>query len=139
MAVLEQLVAAHPLREKPYHCIRFVRAGPHGPLYRVTGDDRELGAREALKTAFERQGAHCFHCRHWHPPQPLSERCSRDHVRPRSDGGGNHLHNLVITCVACNKRKGNRALVEFKVERGTAYLRALDEHIVRCLQQLGAA
>ena len=137
MTALEQIVAAHPLDTKPYHCIRFVRVGPHGrPLYRVTRDGRALGAREALKSAFERHGGHCFHCGKWHPPQPLAGQCSRDHVRAQSRGGGHHLHNLVISCANCNRRKGSQDLVRFEVERGAAYLKALDEHIVRCLQQL---
>jgi len=137
MAKLEEIVAAHPLRTKPYHCIRFVRLGPHGsPLYRVTGDTRDLGAREALKAAFEIHGGHCFHCKEWHEPQKLCDKCSRDHVRPRSGGGGDYLHNLVITCWACNKRKGSRDLVEFRAARGSDYLKALDEHLARCIEEL---
>lgn len=140
MKALEQTLADHPLREKPYHCIRYAKIGPHGrPLYRVSGDPRELGAREALKLAFELHGGHCFHCRKWYPAQPLAEFCSRDHVRPTSKGGGHHLHNLVITCADCNKRKGARDLVEFHVERGARYLNALDEHLVRCLDRMAEA
>lgn len=137
MAKLENIVASHPLRAKPYHCIRLAGFSPHGtPLYRVTGDKRAMRAMEALKSAFERQGGHCFHCGAWHPPQSLSAECSRDHVRPRAEGGGDYLHNLVIACRACNLAKGARNLVEFKVERGAHYLKALDEHLVRCIDQL---
>jgi 5-methylcytosine-specific restriction endonuclease McrA len=139
MTAVERILAAHPLRMKPYNSIRFARIGPHArPLYKVSKDPRELGAREALKLAFELHGGHCFHCGRWYPPQPLSDFCSRDHVRPTSKGGGHHLHNLVITCAPCNKRKGARDLVEFHVERGSNYLKALDEHIVRCLAQMAA-
>ena len=137
MAKLEQIVASHPVQRKPYHCIRFKEFGPHGtPLYSVTGDSRQLSAKEALKCAFELHGGHCFHCGTWHPPQSLGTRCSRDHLRARSNGGGDYLHNLVIACKACNFDKGGRDLVEFGVEQGSAYLKALDEHLIRCIEQL---
>ena len=138
MVALLQLVASHPIQKKPYHCIRFVRVASGVPLYEVTGDKRHLGAREALKCAFQIHGGHCFHCQKWFEPQILSAHCSRDHVRARSRGGGHHLHNLVITCRNCNLRKAAKDIVEFKVERGSEYLRALDEHITRCIEKLCA-
>ncbi len=139
MAPVDRIIAAHPLQLKPYHCIRFSRFDGNGtPLYRVSTDKRELGAAAALKLAFERQGAHCFHCGTWMPPQKLSHACNRDHLRPRADGGSDHLHNLVITCGACNRNKGARDLVSFRVERGAAYLKALDEHLTRCLAALAS-
>lgn len=95
-----------------------------------------MGAKEALKSAFERHGGHCFHCRLWHGPQSLSVLCSRDHLRSKAGGGGDYLHNLVIACRKCNLDKGARDLVEFRIERGSDYLRALDEHLVRCIEQL---
>ena len=95
-----------------------------------------MGAMEALKTAFERHGGHCFHCNTWHPADSLSANCSRDHVRPKSDGGGDYLHNLVIACRTCNLDKGARNIVEFRIERGVEYLKALDDHLVRCIEQL---
>ena len=33
---------------------------------------------------------------------------SIDHIVPRGLGGSNHLNNLRITCVTCNKRKGSK-------------------------------
>ena len=32
---------------------------------------------------------------------------------PRSQGGGNHLENLVLACFGCNQRKGVKSVREF--------------------------
>lgn len=138
MSKLDKLIAAHPLRKKPYNAIRFVRVDGNGtPLYRVgKSDGRELGAAEALKTAFEQLGAHCFHCQRWIPAQKLSQACTRDHLRPKKNGGRDYLHNLVFACADCNRKKGASDIVDFNVERGSEYLKALDAHLVRCLEAL---
>lgn len=138
MSALSSIVAAHPLRESPYSRIEYVRPDGMGtPLYRVAGDSKEMGAAEALKRAFEKFGAECFHCRKVLKAQKLSQACNRDHLRPRKLGGRSYLHNLVVTCGDCNRRKGARDIVTFKPERGAEYLKALDEHIMRCLSELG--
>ena len=36
-----------------------------------------------------------------------------DHVRPRSKGGSDRVSNLVLSCVACNEKKGARTVEEF--------------------------
>ncbi|MEA3040598.1 MAG: hypothetical protein QOC65_87 [Sphingomonadales bacterium] len=137
MAKLEKLVAAHPIDAKPYHCIKFVRVDQHGvPLYRVSRNKKEMGARAALREAIGRYGGHCFHCGTWHPPQDLSQLCTRDHLRPKNDGGGNHLHNLVVACGACNHSKGGLSLADLKGPQAAEYLRAIDKHLVRCLNAL---
>lgn len=140
MAKLSKIVAAHPLQRAPYWNIRFVGTGADGvPLYRVTKDARDLPAAEALKLAFEMFGGHCFHCRTWFPPQRLSGVCSRDHILAVSAGGGPHLHNLVLACPPCNRRKGADDIVWFSPARGSEYLKALDAHLERCLAALSKA
>lgn len=140
MPTLTALITAHPLRKKPYNAIRFVHLNMHGvPIYRVGKNGRECGAEEALRTAFEMHGGHCFHCKKWTPPQKLSHAITRDHVRPRADGGANILHNLVFACGPCNAGKGRQNLASFNVERGAEYLNALDEHLTRCVKALGEA
>lgn len=140
MPNLPALLAAHPLQKKPYNAIKFVRVDGNGrPLYRVAKDAQELGAAAALKRAFETFGGHCFHCGDWMPAQPLSQDCTRDHLRPKSAGGGDYLHNLVFACGTCNRKKGRSALAGFNVEGSEAYLKALDAHLVRCVDALSAS
>ena len=106
MPSLHVILAAHPLPKKPYNAIKFVRFDGQGTaLYRVGKEKKELGAAAALKAAFEQWGGHCFHCKQWMPPQPFSQQCTRDHLRPRKSGGGDLLHNLVFACGPCNRAK----------------------------------
>jgi len=46
-----------------------------------------------------------------------------DHLRPKSDGGTNHLPNLVPACQSCNQAKGSDDLETYrhKQERKTFY------------------
>ncbi|MBK8860678.1 MAG: HNH endonuclease [Sphingomonadales bacterium] len=57
-------------------------------------------------------------------PQKLSQAANRDHIHPKSDGGEDYLHNLVITCGTCNRSKAAKNIVDFQVERGKDYLKA---------------
>jgi len=137
MAALRKLVAAHPLDKKPYNAIRFVRVDGNGvPLYTVAKGAKAVGAAEALRVAFEQFGGHCFHCKVWMPPQPLSHDCTRDHLRPKTDGGMDYLHNLVFACGPCNRSKGGKDVITFRAEVGSEYIKALDAHLVRCLKVL---
>lgn len=137
MEILLKTVASHPIRKKPYTAIKYARTDHLGtPLYRVASDPREVGASEALKRAFELLGAHCFHCKTWMPAQSMSHACTRDHVRPKKDGGRNYLHNLVFACGDCNRRKGGDGLISFDVERGAEYMAALEAHLARCIDTI---
>lgn len=137
MKPLQIAVAAHPIAKKPYNAIKFARVDGLGtPLYTVGKDKKELGPAEALRIAFERFGAHCFHCKEWMPPQPLSQQCTRDHMLPKTDGGQSYLHNLVFSCGPCNRSKGGIDVIGFRPEVGAEYLRALNAHLVRCLKRL---
>ena len=139
MKHLQRAVASHPLEKKPYNAIKFVRVDGNGtPLYAVAKDKTERGAAEALRIAFETFGGHCFHCKEWMAPQPLSQDCTRDHLRPKRDGGQNYLHNLVFSCGPCNRAKGGADVIGFRPEIGSEYLKALDAHLVRCLKRLGS-
>jgi 5-methylcytosine-specific restriction endonuclease McrA len=139
MTSLSRIVAAHPLADRtPHNAIRFARVDGNGTaLYTVAKFKKEVGAAEALRTAFEQFGGHCFHCKVWMPPQQLSHDCTRDHLRPKRDGGRDYLHNLVLACGPCNRTKGGNDLISFRAEVGIEYLKALDEHLVRCPAKLG--
>jgi hypothetical protein len=137
MSSLGKILAAHPLDEEPYNLITFTRVNGTGtPLYRVGADARELGAVEALRSAIKQFGGRCFRCGKKMKPQPMSQDVTRDHVRPKSDGGQDYLHNLVFACGRCNRSKGNVDLISFRPTRGLHYMRALDGHLVRCLERL---
>ena len=137
MTVLSRIVAAHPLNKKPYDAISFVRVDGFGtPLYTVGSDERQLGAAAALRSALQQFGGECFYCDQPMPPQTTSHHATRDHVRPKRDGGTDYLHNLVLACGACNRSKGCNDLVRFRPEDAAEYMKALDEHIVRCITGL---
>jgi 5-methylcytosine-specific restriction endonuclease McrA len=138
MSVLNRVVAAHPLAsQEPYNRIKFSRVDGNGaPLYKVGHDKKEHGAAAALRSALEKYGANCFHCDKHMPKQKMSHDCTRDHLRPKAAGGGDYLHNLVFACGDCNRRKGSADLISFRPEAGSKYLKALDEHLARCLKQL---
>jgi 5-methylcytosine-specific restriction endonuclease McrA len=137
MKPLQKAVAAHPLAKKPYNAIKFAGVDQNQtPLYTVAKDKKTMGAAEALRAAFEQFGGHCFHCKAWMPPQSLSQQCTRDHLRPRRDGGRDYLHNLVFACGPCNRAKGGTDVVGYRAEVGAEYLKALDAHLVRCLKKL---
>ncbi|WP_306323451.1 RNA-guided endonuclease IscB [Streptomyces sp. CC224E] len=46
-----------------------------------------------------------------------------DHVQPRSRGGSDRISNLVLACISCNQKKGNRPVEEFAPKRAAEVLR----------------
>ena len=56
------------------------------------------------RNIFARDGNLCQYCGHRFPTSELSI----DHVVPRSQGGRTTWHNVVCSCVECNKNKGGR-------------------------------
>lgn len=137
MSSLGRIVAAHPLvPEEPYSRITFSRVNQHGtPVYKVDEGKTEFRAEKALRAAFRMFGGRCFHCGKQIPKG--SPEFTLDHLRPQRDGGEAHLHNLVFACRSCNESKGGNELANFGAKRASAYLTALDEHLVRCLKALG--
>lgn len=78
---------------------------------------RSAQRRSAWKRAWEREAGRCFYCERKvsqagvHPW--LSHHATLDHVVPVSQGGGSAAGNLVLACLACNERKGDRQAEEF--------------------------
>lgn len=60
--------------------------------------------RFSRRNIFERDGNACQYCGKRLPKTELSI----DHVIPQSAGGGDTWENLVLACLKCNVRKGNR-------------------------------
>ena len=53
---------------------------------------------------------HCFYC-----GKTLSRsKATKDHIIPRSKGGGDSQHNIVDACRKCNTEKGNLLLDEYR-------------------------
>ena len=60
--------------------------------------------RFSRQSVFERDGCVCQYCGKQFP----KSQSTIDHVIPQSRGGGETWENLVVACVPCNLRKGNR-------------------------------
>ncbi len=73
--------------------------------------------------AFEDQRARCFYCNlpmwNWKPEafaarwditqrQTQQFRCTAEHLKARSEGGGNTRENIVAACWICNTRRHRR-------------------------------
>jgi 5-methylcytosine-specific restriction endonuclease McrA len=130
-------VLAHPLNASPYNRIRFKRFdGQSTAIYEVEGHAGESGAYEALARAFAKYGAECFHCGKRMPASNSMDQASRDHIHPKAKGGSERLHNLVLAHKKCNQNKAALPLAKFNPDAGDKYLRALDEHISRCIETL---
>jgi len=57
---------------------------------------------------YERQGGLCAICGQWQAPAEMT----RDHVVPRSRGGGTDWDNIQLTCEPCNQFKGSLLMEE---------------------------
>ena len=55
---------------------------------------------------------HCWYCGKEMPVSQLT----RDHVFPRSKGGGNDMDNIIMVCKSCNSSKGKMDLFEWYSE-----------------------
>ncbi len=64
--------------------------------------------RLSRKNIFERDQSTCQYCGKRHAKSDLTI----DHVMPRSRGGRDTWDNLVLACVRCNVKKGNRTPLE---------------------------
>lgn len=51
----------------------------------------------------------CFYCRR----KIYKQHITRDHVWPRSRGGGHDFRNIVPACQRCNTRKADQSLEEY--------------------------
>ncbi|MBN2971775.1 MAG: HNH endonuclease [Sphingomonas pseudosanguinis] len=126
-----QLALAHPLDERPYNLLRYVRtdaAGTH--LYRVYNENGdvlmfEAGPYVALGEAQKAHPAGCWYCES--SDQPFE--WHRDHVIASFHGGRNELHNFVIACADHNTKKGATSIVEFDAAAARRYMEALHAHV----------
>ena len=67
---------------------------------------------------YNEQSGFCAYCFNKMTMKPNKKNtCTRDHVKPRSDGGGNGAENLVGACSLCNNEKGSKPLWKFLLDR----------------------
>lgn len=64
------------------------------------------------RALFERDNLQCLYCGNRFGPKDLT----RDHILPRSRGGGDAWENVVAACRRCNQHKGHRRLEEAGME-----------------------
>jgi len=63
---------------------------------------------------YRKQKGRCFYCGQFmHEPEKVVEGdvsnllATIDHVVPKSKGGGDVLHNMVVACMPCNSKKSD--------------------------------
>lgn len=75
--------------------------------------------RKSIKAALlKRDGDACFYCQ----IKISVEELTIEHFIPKSCGGPNHLHNLLLSCERCNMEVGNapaKEKINFVIERRT--------------------
>ena len=59
----------------------------------------------------EKHNRTCVYCGKQNVPLQI------EHIHPRSRGGSDNISNLTIACEPCNRRKGNRTMEEFLVNK----------------------
>lgn len=69
-----------------------------------TGKRTETRVRFSRQNVFYRDGGCCQYC----GVKLTRSQITFDHVLPRSRGGITNWDNIVISCMPCNSRKGNR-------------------------------
>ena len=66
-----------------------------------------LFTKEELKNLIK-QSRYCYYCR-----EELNGKFEIDHKIPLCRGGINHISNIVVSCVGCNRSKGKMTVEEF--------------------------
>lgn len=68
------------------------------------GRDGESWDKSEAHKVLARDGHRCRYCER----ELSGDEITFDHVMPRSRGGGDKPENLVVCCVSCNSRKGDK-------------------------------
>ncbi|MGF6951010.1 5-methylcytosine-specific restriction endonuclease McrA [Neobacillus sp. B4I6] len=66
---------------------------------------------DEVKALFGAFSGECIYC--GAQEEPDGSAFHLEHVIPRSQGGRDHISNLVISCKSCNSKKGNRPVIDF--------------------------
>ena len=93
------------------HTVSFRVRVPEVILLKAFNDFILHEVRFSRRNIFERDKNTCQYCGRRMPRSEVTV----DHVVPRSRGGIDSWNNLVLACVDCNVRKGNRTPVEARM------------------------
>ena len=80
-----------------------------------------------------RDGPNCFWCGRLTYRMQRGQKvfhdqtATRDHIVPKSRGGGHHLSNLVLACHDCNKKRGDMDAEAFGLLMWTKRKRLIDD------------
>jgi 5-methylcytosine-specific restriction endonuclease McrA len=91
----------------------------------------ELQGFEVKEYLLEKYKRTCVYCGRKNIPLEV------EHVIPKSKGGSNRVSNLVIACVRCNKRKGNKSVQDF-LKSKPVVLRRVSEGLKKPLKDASA-
>jgi hypothetical protein len=80
--------------------------------------------REVAGIIFDSCEGHCWYC--CKPQIPFGD-WEIDHMTPRAQGGTDDLYNLVLACKACNRKKGNRTVEQYRASIVARFLNTLTE------------
>lgn len=79
---------------------------------------KNKNARKKFKTLslYEKQKGKCFHCEQmiqYDAHYKSNKKNSLDRVIPGSSGGSYKIENLVLSCLGCNKQRGDKTIDEY--------------------------
>lgn len=83
-----------------------------------------------------KKATHCVYCG-WHTPE---DKRTVDHITPLSRSGPNHPANLAMSCIRCNRKKGDLTPREWteKIHAKLDYYRTVLEHLEELIDGDGA-
>lgn len=87
-----------------YHCSQFSQRFKYGERNKMEGYMKKLNKRQTVLAKCDGRCAYCGESGHY---------LAVEHVVPKSQGGSNHISNLLPSCTSCNSSKGVRSLEDF--------------------------
>lgn len=95
--------------------LNFDEKYPNEPFWKWS---RNKNARKKFKTLslYTNQNGKCFHCEQmikYDAHYKSNDKNSLDRVIPGSSGGSYKIENLVLSCLGCNKQRGNKTIDEY--------------------------
>lgn len=86
---------------------------------------------EVTEYLLEKWGRKCMYC------DVTGVSLEKEHLHPKSRGGGNSIHNLGLSCRPCNQKKGSKSLEVFLFDR-PALLKSIKSQMKKPLKDAAA-